>query len=433
MTDNSTPFASCATAADVADVLDQKADDSEISQAFATAIAAYAITVAGTSTYADGAYTISNLNDGYYLVSSTSVPTDGAYTRYILKLVGDSEVDTKSDVPSVDKNIIENNNEVKVNDVNIGDTITYELTATLPSNYGDYDTYYLAFHDTFDAGIDAPKNFTVKVGDTEIDSTKYNLTTNDNSFVLTISDLKTADSTATKDSKVTVTYESELNSNAVIGGTGNVNTVYLEYSNNPNKDNADSKGKTPDHKVVTFTYELDITKVDSDNTETKLAGAEFTLKNADGKFYTATASDGVYKVTGLTADNASATTFVSDANGSIKIQGLDVGTYTLTETKAPDGYNLLSNSIEVVISATYQDNDGVNNIDTLSATVDNVAATTDKTAGTVSLTVENNSGSILPSTGGIGTTIFYIAGGLLIVAAAIMLIVRKHKKDAQNS
>jgi LPXTG-motif cell wall-anchored protein len=233
--------------------------------------------------------------------------------------------------------------------------------------------------------------------------------------------------------------DATLNSNAKIGSAeGNPNEVYLTYSNNPNYtgtgDNTPT-GTTPKDKVIVFTYELDTTKVDG-TTKAKLSGAEFELyKGTDTKSY-AIVADG--KVTGWTTDETKATALKSDDNGLFKVAGLDDGTYYLKETKAPTGYNLLTAPVTLVIAAAT-----VNSQNWVGTAADALTALTIKvgseaiadgnvSTGTVTATIANNAGSTLPSTGGIGTTLFYVIGILLMSGAAVLLVTKKKMANREN-
>ena len=221
----------------------------------------------------------------------------------------------------------------------------------------------------------------------------------------------------------------------MVGLDGNPNEVYLEYSNKPDQSGSgdtNNTGKTPEDKVIVFTYELDTTKVDGQDNTKKLEDAEFVLyrKESDNSKKYATV-DANFKVTGWTGNEEESTKLTSDANGLFRVIGLDDGTYYLKETKAPSGYNLLSSDIEVVITATTTNGqnwtDGVASsaLTNLAVTAGGNAGTGDINTGIAAITVANNKGSTLPETGGIGTTIFYIAGGVLVLAAAVLLVTRK--------
>mgnify|MGYP000520878497 CR=1 FL=1 len=218
---------------------------------------------------------------------------------------------------------------------------------------------------------------------------------------------------------ITVQYTATVNANAVIGVDGNPNETILEYNN---KYTAPSTTKT-------YVWEMGVHKFANlrDDSDHALADAEFQLYKMDGetkkyaKFAETGTNTSIYKLTGWDADASNATTKVkTPANGNIKFEGLDAGTYYLEETTAPTGYNKLTAPITVVISSTLPTTGG-----TASYTVTADGATTTDPI----VRVENKAGTELPSTGGIGTTIFYVVGGGLMAAAAILLITKKRMEN----
>ncbi len=416
---------------DVIEVLNGKSYDSAEAQAFADAVGKHLTTGTASGEFNATAktYTIAGLEPGYYLVQTTDLPNAGAYTRYMLAVVRNTSVTTKYDVPSVDKAVD------KV-DAEIGETVTYTLTASLPSNYADYDTYKLIFHDTLSKGLTYANNLEVKVGDTVVDSgfTAANAASGDDTAItVTIANtnnLKDANGDAiavTKDSKIIVTFNATVNADAVIGGDGNPNKVYLEYSNNPNSGGEGETGETPEDVVYTWTYELDTTKIDK-TTKEELEGAEFVLYKKDGeKTLYAVVTDG--KVASWTATRDDATTLVSGEDGLFKVAGLDAGvTYFLEETKAPDGYNLLTAPFEFVINATYEEEVSDTDNDVVKLTGLNINGKENSgniEKGIVTASIENSAGTTLPSTGGMGTTVFYVLGAVLMLGAGVVLFVRR--------
>ncbi len=396
------------------------------------------LTGAVTKTVAAGATdTITGLEPGYYLVKDrdSSQSGDGsAYTAYILEVVGNVTATTKLDVPSVEKKVKDINdsddNDISDNpwhdsaDHDIGDIIPYQITGTLPTNYGDYSSYYYQFTDEMSNGLTYNGNAKVFVvngsSETEITSQAViapGTETQGATLTVTIDDLKTITGvTVDKDSKIVVRYTATLNSNAVIGSTGNPNTVFLKYSNNPNPGGTGT-GTTPKDKTVVFTYQVVINKVDEN--ELPLPNAGFTLYKKD--------SSGTWQtVKAISASSATSFTFT----------GIDDGDYKLVETEVPDGYNKFKD-IEFTVTAVHET---VSSNPTLisinSATSDNTVITLSGTqqanvilsSGTISTNVVNRSGSILPTTGGIGTKIFYICGGVLIIGALITLIAKKNRR-----
>ena len=458
--EETTAYETCTTAADVAKVLESYGDNSSEMKAFADIAGQHLSgTTSGTlGEYNEGSYTISGLAAGYYLVKDKddSVPGTDAYTDFILKVVQNTTVTPKSDVPTVEKKVQEDdkhnqddgygNGYNDVADWNIGDAVPFKLIGTLPANFADYDTYQYIFHDTLSDGLDLNKG-SIKVyyasdkagtDKTEILSEKYTVNvpgtegTDQCSFEVAFADLTSVEG-VTANKYIIVEYTATLNKDAEIGLPGNPNKVSLEFSNNPNSGGEGDTGKTPEDKVIVFTYELDVTKVDGQDADTKLKDAEFKLYDANGK-YVIVDADG--KVTGWADNEAGGSTLKSDGNGLFKVIGLDDGTYYLKETKAPDGYNKITEPIEIVITAaTVNDQNweaGEGPKDALTALEIQVTVGSSETSGNgdtekgiVATDIQNNKGAKLPGTGGMGTTIFYVLGAILVIGAGVLLIVRR--------
>lgn len=470
-------FANCTSAAEVAAALNAKvagteegtetsvfANNGALTQHFAELVKANLKEGAVPVKSKDASLNIEA--DGYYLIVDDTVSLRvGAYSRYILTTV-DADSDTtlsiaqKASSPTVVKKVQENTDvadytytdatgsqtDADYNDVadyNIGDSVPFKLYGTMPSTIGDYEHYRYVFHDTLGTQFTAPAvgGVTVKVDGK--DAVGATVAIAGNEITVTFDDIKNGN-TITANSVVTVEYKAVLNKTAQIGLSGQENAVNLEYSNDSYWDGSGTPttSKTPEDKVIVFTYELDVTKQDS-VTNKKLKDAEFNLKNADGKYVTV---DGNGYVTGWVDTVEEASVLKSDENGLFKVIGLDDGTYTLTETKAPTGYNLLNAPVTLNLDATtangqnWDDFVAAKALTNLTLTVDTGAAQPAKTPGegasfgqygVVETTVLNTSGSSLPSTGGIGTTIFYVAGGVLVVGAGVLLITKKRAKDAQ--
>lgn len=457
-----TAYQTCMTAADVAKVLESYENNSSEMKAFADIAGQHLTkTTSGTaSAYNEDSksYTISGLAAGYYLVKDKddSVPGTDAYTDFILKVVQNTTVTPKSDVPTVEKKVQEDdkynqdggygNGYNDVADWNIGDAVPFKLIGTLPTNFADYDIYQYIFHDTLSDGLDLNEG-SIKVyyasdkagtDKTEIPLGKYEVEapgtegTDQCSFEVAFADLTSVEG-VTANKYIIVEYTATLNKDAEIGLPGNPNKVYLEFSNNPNSGGEGDTGKTPEDKVIVFTYELDVTKVDGADADTKLEDAEFKLYDENGK-YVIVDADG--KVTGWADNEAGGSTLKSDKNGLFKVIGLDDGTYWLKETKAPDGYNLITNPIKIEIKATtVNDQDWTameGPADALTALEIKVtvgSTTTsgngDTESGIVETDIKNNKGAELPETGGMGTTIFYVLGAILVLGAGGLLIVRR--------
>ena len=272
--------------------------------------------------------------------------------------------------------------------------------------------------------------------------------------------LTLANGTLSKNSIITVKYSAKLDTDAEIGLDGNVNEVKLTYSNNPNKTGngttkPDDTGETPVDKVIVFTYEQDFTKKDADSGK-ELKDAEFVLSRKKGEetqYLVATQKvnkvDGTYVVDSWTTEKDKATT-LKTTDGTYKVIGLEDGAYTVEETKKPNGYNdPVDSTTELTISAETDNgqawageaskaltgltltaaNDGTNAVSVTLGNEQNKAILSD---GIVAADIFNTKGSTLPSTGGIGTTMFYIGGGVLVAGAGVLLITKKRaKKDAE--
>ncbi len=352
------------------------------------------------------------LDFGYYMVYSSLGSLVSLNTT-----TPDGEVDEKNDVPDITKEVEEDGDGTNTswgenNDAEIGQIINYRSDVTIQPNGRDYKvtdimTEGLTFQGT---GDDVFKvNVLTKTGEAALTKgSDYSVEEKTDGFVLNFSN--TYIDTVTEATTVRISYQAKLNENAEINTKTNDNEIYLEYGNNTETE----------HKYThTKTYPVKILKYDSadsaDDTKKPLAGAEFTLQDAAGKYLTFKVNDsGQYVVTGKAdaAGDNNNTKLTSGADGStgkeIVIIGLDSDTYTLTETKAPATYNALTEPKEVRVlpSSTLADN------------------------AITLVEVPNSKGTLLPRTGGIGTTIFYVIGGLLIVAGAAYFIVRR-KADAE--
>lgn len=419
-------------------------------KAFAKAVAPYLTTAAGSAnTVTDGKYVISGLAAGCYLVKDQDgslIGDNDSYTEYIIQVVGNVTATPKSDVPEVQKKVKDINDSTDTTktdwqdsaDYDIGDSIPFQLKATLADNVSSYTTYKVVFHDTLSKGLTYNKDAKVYIDGTETNGFTVTATVNaDGTTTLTVScdDVKALG--AGNSSVITVEYTAKLNENAVLGSAGNPNEVYLEYSNNPNKSEHGNNetGETPKDVVIVFTYKTIINKVDSENKP--LTGAAFKLekliKGKDG------AADTWTTVKEFTVD---------ETTTSFTFSGLDDGQYKLTETKTPVGYNTID-PIYFVIEATHDETADALALKTLNAyltdangnkqtemkdgeSVNIDLGTVDLTAGSITTTVVNKSGSELPSTGGIGTTIFYVLGGVLVLAAVVLLVTKKRMSGAEK-
>ena len=363
----------------------------------------------GQATAANGKVEFKNLTLGYYLVQSDL----GALCSLDTTL-SDVVIKEKNSESTVEKKVQEGGLWKDRNDANIGDTVNFQTTINVidgqPKNY--------VLHDKMSAGLTfKADSVVVKVGEKTLAAgTDYTLVTSgftdECTFEIKFTDKTENGVTASvlkPNDVVTVSYSATLNDQAVIAGTGNPNKTKLTYG-----DNKSTEWDT----TRTYTWEVNVFKYTMKNdAETPLAGAEFKLYKTVGEKTYYVIADSDKKVTGWTETEANGTTFTSPENGRFSITGLDTGTYYLKEIKAPAGYNLLQDPIEVVITASYDN-----------ATNAGTATITYNENYTGDVKVENNTGTELPSTGGIGTTIFYVLGGVLMAGAFVMLVVRKRMR-----
>ena len=387
----------------------------------------------------DGKYTatFTNLDYGYYVVAvpgATVADTNSQYAALVRVHSTSVDAEIKGALPTVDKKVQVNGTGKDATDAKIGDTLTFTLTSTIP-DMSAYNTYTFNFKDTLSKGLTFGQVTSVKVGDTTLTKdTDYTVTTapaDSGKTLLTVAmkDFKTKQQ-ANAGKKITVTYAATLNKDAVVGGAGNVNSATIQYSNNPS---TNGTGESEPSKVRVFTYGFTVDKYTGknyDDTATRLAGAEFTLAHKGGtaisfvKVADSATQNAVYRV--AKADEAGATTTITTpANGKVDFRGLENGEYTLTETKAPAGYNKLASAIDVKV-------DGQNNgTDTTHATVvikydNNNGSVYDQTASNGVIPVQNKPGVVLPGTGGMGTIAFTVIGVLVIALGVAWTLKRKN-------
>lgn len=374
---------------------------------------------------------IEGLKAGYYLVKDqdgTAASTDDGYTTFVIKVVGDATAKIKSGVPTVEKKVKDVNDSTGKEsdyqdsaDYDIGDDVPYQITGTMPANIADYKTYKYVFTDKMSKGLTYNNDHKIIIGNTDVtNSFTENVTKNEDgttTVTLSIDNLKGITGvTIDASTKVIVTYTAKLNENATVGSAGNPNTVDLTYSNNPNKGGEGDTSKTPEDKNIVFTYKTIVNKIGED--KNPLKGAGFTLYKK-----TVNKTDGTTEYKKVkTIDAGDTTTF--------EFSGLDDGDYRLVESTTPDGYNTID-PIEFTISANHGNGDDPQLIE-LKAEVTSGEATftngSDK--GSLTTDVVNKKGSILPETGGMGTTLLYVVGGVLVaMAAAYVVMNKKHSTN----
>lgn len=377
---------------------------------------------------------------GYYLIKDkdNSVTGTDSYTLYIVKVVGNVTIDPKSDVPSFEKKIKDTNDTEGTTtgwqdsaDYDIGDNVPFKLEGTVAANYAQYKQYYFAFHDNEEEGLSFNKDSVrVYVDNTEI-TEGYTVVDNPAdgcTFEVVFNDLMAAakeyNFTVGGGSKIRVEYTSKLNEKAKIGKEGNVNSASLEFSNNPNQEQGGTPdtGNTPWDNVIVFTYKVVVNKIDS--SKKPLAGAAFELSKKVNDEYTRVA------LVNATQNTEGKYTLSNETVTKFEWKGLDDGDYMLTEVITPAGYNTIA-PIKFTVNADHTITwEGENRNTILTSLTGNAAtgditftANDDKTE--LATNVVNNKGSELPSTGGMGTTIFYVVGSILVLGAAILLITKK--------
>lgn len=480
------------TAAGVAEYLqDNVTTDSESIDLFAEVVGKHLGTVAGTSADKGNHYEIEGLTAGYYLVKDKDNTLGGAndfYTKYIIRVLKDQTVAPKGEVPTVDKTINDtlDGTYTDVEDFDINDTAYYKWEGTLPSNLKSYNSYFYKFNDTLPTGLlflefqqiyieghdgnlvhkfyditdSVDTNDTLPVGITKSEAGQ--------NVTLEFNDLLTLYKSILPTQKIVVKYTARVTRDALVAQPM-TNSVYVDFSNNPNGDGIGDTGTTPEDVAHAFTFQITVDKYDADKPSTKLPGAEFvlyyerTVSDAVVKYYaqvvteemvyvfengkikldadnkpvllpedqrilvgsintTPLDGDDIGVVYGWTDDITQASVLDTDAKGALKVKGLDEGIYYLKETKAPAGYNLMETPVQIKIIPSYTASGDEMSV-TVSYEVDSIAQSSD-TVG-----VRNSSGSTLPVTGGAGTTMFYVAGGLLIAAAVVMLISKRRVEE----
>ena len=380
--------------------------------------------------------TFTGLDYGYYVVAVPGATLADAKKQYATLVSVDSPaVDTtiKGNLPTVDKKVQVDGTDKDATDAEIGDTLTFTLTSTIP-DMSAYSTYTFNFKDTLSKGLTFGQVISVKVGDTALtENTDYTVSTSkvsDNTLLtVAMQDFK-AKQQANAGKKITVTYTATLNKDAVVGGAGNVNSATIQYSNNPS---TNGTGESEPSKVRVFTYGFTVDKYTGknyDDTATRLAGAEFTLAPKDGSAISfvrvadSTTSNAVYRVA-KSGETGATTIITTPANGKVDFQGLKNGEYTLTETKAPAGYNKLASAIGVKVNGQNNGTDTTGATVTITYYNDN-GGTYNQTASNGVIPVQNKSGVVLPGTGGMGTIAFTVIGVLVIALGVAWTLKRKN-------
>lgn len=395
---------------DTVTVLKKEADNSEFAKNFAEEAAkAVGGKTADYSVKATGSKVVQEVELGYYLV----VPEGWAGVNPVVCSLGTTNpsvtINEKNGKPTIDKKVKEGNDFGETNDAAIGDYVEFQLTI----NVVDGTPVDYVAHDTMSAGLtfvnEGAHALSIKRNDETLASSNYQVVTEGTADKCTF-EVKFNDDVLKTNDTVVITYWAKINENAVVGTDGNKNSAILKYG---------TDGKATCNPTTTYVWSFDVKKYtkDSDNREIALAGAKFQVKSGDKvASFKYDSTNNVYKLAGwdVTGETSLVSVVETPATGEIKFEGLDSGTYYLEEIEAPKGYNKLDKAIEFKIAGTTDPNKG------------RVSYGTDS-IGTIK--VLNNAGTTLPTTGGIGTTIFYLIGGGLMVAAAVLLIAKKRMEN----
>lgn len=422
-------FTNCKNASDVAEKL------ATFNAEKATKFAAFVANGYLATTKIAGTGTIELPSAGYYLIKDVT-EVEGEYdaSNLTLLLVSGPETVTpqvKTDIPTLQKKVKDKNDSAGTTtdwqdsaDYDIGDIIPYQLTATL-GNVSNFDTYYVEFVDTM-THLSYDSITSVKVGDKTLSAGDYTSNWDSANKKLTVSIGNVKAFGATNGSTITVEYTARLDSDAVIGSTGNPNEAYLIFSNNPN---GSGYGKTAPDKNIVFTYKVIANKVDEH--DKPLPGAAFALYKklpavpnpGDGTSYIMEGDDAYAPVKEL---NVGENGEVADKTlTTFEWTGIDDGEYMIKEIITPAGYN----SIEPIKFKVEADHEIKAADPKLTELTGGDKFTGAVSTGTLTANIQNRMGSTLPGTGGIGTTIFYVVGGGLMVAAAILLITKKRMEN----
>lgn len=331
----------------------------------------------------------SGLTPGYYFVSGTSG------TACELATAKDIQIRDKNEAPQIEKSVDDGDRTVE-----IGQKLTYTITGKVPSTKG-YTEYTYEVTDTMSEGLTFNKDVKVTIGGEDV-TADATITKSENGFVASVNMM---DYQGQIDKPVVITYTATVNDKA-IQRNEETNTATLKYSNNPADKNSFEKSSV---EVEVFSFNIVINKYAAGSESTKLGGAKFVLKNAEGKYYKYGATT---KAVTWVDDKSAATEVITDDNGAARFDGLQAGTYYLEETAAPAGYNQLIKDITIVLKE-----DG-------SATIDD-AASTPEADRSLTAGVANSTGTMLPETGGIGTVIFVALGALAVICAGVFLVTNK--------
>lgn len=469
-------------AAQVAKGLEEFKDNSDVLDQFAKTISSGLDKKVASSTEKTGPYTISGLKAGYYLVKDKDGTQENKYdyyTKFILCMVKDQKISPKGGVPGVGKEISTtlDGDYKEVEDFGISDTVYYKWTGSLPENLNDFATYYYKFVDTLPVGISFKQIEQIyiadntgvcqkelynrethgsnipQIKDAEIKLTSINgeyernkdgkitKVTKPETVELEFINLKGLGYEVSSTEEIVVKYSATVNQDALIK-TDMKNEVKVVFDNNPN---GKGRGETVPDEAHAFTFQISVDKFEENNSDKKLKDAEFVLyyettsgdtvtkhyaqtvtsKMVEDKYQIdgkAVTNENIGNVYGWTTDKNQASILITDKKGYFRVGGLDAGEFYLEETKAPEGYNLMEKPVKVQIAPTYTK-------DSKDVSVKYVV--NDQEQDSEVIHISNAAGTTLPSTGGIGTVIFYIAGMIFVLTSVFVFAVRKriHMED----
>ena len=402
-------------------------------------------------------YTIAGLAPGYYLIkdiTTDQLQGEDYNTKYLISLVTSTDIKTKGHYSTITIGVGNTLNGTYTEYIseNLNKDFYYKWEVALDDNLNWYDKYQLNITGTMDSGIsfkqfeeiyieesggdrvyifqrDASNN---EVWKEDLDVSKRpEIKHNTNVVTFKDADIKDLYSGLAGDDKLIVKFSATLNKNAVSGDGSNKCVVSMVYSNAPSNNKV---GTSVTDTAYVFTYKLNVNKVCADNQALTLPGAKFLLYHYHGETKVYAKEDSVVKgaIVEWVLDPNDATPFITDANGKFTndIKGLKEATkFYLNEVDPPVGYNLMFTDVAVTINPEYASTNNAITLTGLKYSVDGnsgtVTDTNDIAAGLVKVTVTNDKGTTLPSTGGIGTTIFYVAGGALAFAAVVLLVTKR--------
>ena len=414
-------FTGCQDAASVADRLADHKDDADLAGEFARCAGKHLAAVAGTSTEKTSPYTISLASPGYYLVKDRDRSLDGttgaAYTPYLMAVAGKAELHAKETVPTVEKKVVQDSALQDAGDAGSTDHVHFQLTGTTSNYTSAYETYAYTFSDTSDKGLVADPSSVAVYHDKVSEDTRiadgYTTSYDADGHLLTVAfaDVRACVSDLSSSTKLIVTYDAALTSDAEIGEKGNDNAVRVTYSNNPY---GAGTGTSTEDKVTVFTFKLSLDK-ENEKGEA-LRGAGFTLYKKDGETWTAVGEE---------QKNVSANGFA--------FSDLANGIYRLKETTAPDGYEPIT-PVEFRIHGTYEtesEDPQLTGFEVLSpdgkAFSDGQITLTIPSSGEAHMVVADRPGDALPETGGRGSDRVLLVLGLGMLAAACAVALRSRR------